>query len=144
MKHCCTKNVFTFNNVIYEQIDVLSMWSCLGPMIANFIMTELEIKVVDSLFKDGLLKFYICYVDNFVTFIKKTDIVNVLSKLKACFCYFYQIFVFHQMITLQKLWKMFFSSWALFLLEIFNFLYFSLLLLFSQQVIALEVDPRKS
>ena len=126
MKHCCAKNVFTFNNLIYEQIDVLSMWSCLGPMIANFIMTELEIKVVDSLFKDGLLKFYICYVDNFVTFIKKTDIVNVLSKLKACFCYFYQIFVFHQMITLQKLWKMFFSSSK----KLFSFLRYSIFCIF--------------
>ena len=49
--------MFTFNNVIYEQIDGVSMWSCLGPVIANFIMTELEIKVVDSLFRDGLWKF---------------------------------------------------------------------------------------
>ena len=49
--------MFTFNNVIYEQIDGVSMWSCLGPAIANFIMTELEIKVVDSLFRDGLWKF---------------------------------------------------------------------------------------
>ena len=57
LKRCCTKNVFTFNNVIYEQIDGVSMWSCLGPAIANFIMTELEIKVVDSLFRDGLWKF---------------------------------------------------------------------------------------
>ena len=30
--------------------------------------------------------------------------------VKACVCYFYQIFIFHQMIALQKLWKMLFIS----------------------------------
>ena len=89
LRHCCTRNVFTFNNVIYEQIDGVSMWSCLGPTIANFIMTELEAKVVDSLFKDGLQKFWICYLHDTVVLIdtvvsiKKSDIVNVVSKLKA-------------------------------------------------------------
>ena len=31
LKDCCTKSAFTFNNVIYEQIDDVSMGSCLGP-----------------------------------------------------------------------------------------------------------------
>ena len=52
-------------------------------------MTELEAKVVDSLFKDGLQKFWICYLHDTVVLIdtvvsiKKSDIVNVVSKLKA-------------------------------------------------------------
>ena len=29
LKDCFTKNAFTFNNVIYEQIDGVSMGSCL-------------------------------------------------------------------------------------------------------------------
>ena len=50
------QNVFTFNNVIYEQIDRVSMGSWLP---AKNIFTELAIKVVDNPFKDSLLKFYI-------------------------------------------------------------------------------------
>ena len=49
----------------------------------------------------------------------------------------YKIFVFHQMIALQKLGKTFF------VLEIFKFLHFRLPLFFSLSAIALEVDPRK-
>ena len=41
LKDCCTKNAFTFNNVIYEQIDGVSMGSHLGPTLANIIMTGL-------------------------------------------------------------------------------------------------------
>ena len=74
--------MFTFNNVFYEQIDVVSMGSCLGPTF-NIIMTELEIKVIDSLFKDGLSKFYICYVDDAMALIKESDIGIVLSKFNG-------------------------------------------------------------
>ena len=83
LKDCCNKNAFTFNNVIYEQIDSVSMGSCLGPTLANIIMTELEMKVVDSLFKVGLLKFYIRYVDDTLALIKESDTDNVLSKLNS-------------------------------------------------------------
>ena len=48
LNNCYTKNAFTFNIVIYEQIDGASMGSCLGPALANIIMTELEIKVTGS------------------------------------------------------------------------------------------------
>lgn len=57
--------MITFKNVIHEKIDRVSMGSCLGPTLTSIAMTEfLIIKVADSLFKDGLLKFYICYVDD--------------------------------------------------------------------------------
>ena len=59
------------------------MGSCIWPTLANNIMTELEIKVVDSLFKDGLLTFYIRYVDDTLALIKESDIDNVLSKLNG-------------------------------------------------------------
>ena len=51
--------------------------------LANINITELEIKVVDILFKDGLLKFYIRYVDDTLTLIKESDTDNVLSKLNG-------------------------------------------------------------
>ena len=83
LKDCCTKNAFTFNNVIYEQTDGVSMGSCLGLTLANIIKTELETKVVDSLFKDGLLKFYIRYVDDTLALIKESDIDDVIGKLNS-------------------------------------------------------------
>ena len=68
---------------MYEQIDGVSMRSCLGHSFANIILTEFEIKVVDSLFKDGLLKFHIRYVDDTLALIKESDIDNVLNKLNG-------------------------------------------------------------
>ena len=59
------------------------MGSCLGSTLANIIMTELEIKVLDSLFKDALLKFYICFRDNTLDLIKELNINKVLSKLNS-------------------------------------------------------------
>ena len=65
MKGCYIKNAFTFSNVIYEQIDGVSMGSPLG------------------LFKNGLLKFLIRYVDCTLALIKESDIDNILSKLTS-------------------------------------------------------------
>ena len=42
LKDCCTKNALTFKKVIYEQIDSVSIRSCLGPVLANIFMAELE------------------------------------------------------------------------------------------------------
>ena len=50
--------------MIYEETDSVSMASCLRSTLDNVIMNDLEIKVVNSLFKYGLLKFYIRYVDD--------------------------------------------------------------------------------
>ena len=64
LKDCCTKNALTFSKVIYEQIDGVSMGSCLDPVLANIIMTELETVIADKLFEENLLKFYIRYMDD--------------------------------------------------------------------------------
>ena len=37
-----TKTVFSFDNTLYEQIDGVSMSSCLAPVLANIILTEFE------------------------------------------------------------------------------------------------------
>ena len=55
------------------------MGSCLGPVLANIIMTELETVIVDKLFAANLLKFYICYVDDTSALIKVSDI-NIILK----------------------------------------------------------------
>ena len=70
LKDCWTKNAFSFNNTIYEQIDGVSMGSCLGPVLANITMTELETVIVDKLFAANLLKFCIRYIDDTLALIK--------------------------------------------------------------------------
>ena len=64
--------------------------------------------------------------------------------LKLVSAIFYEIFIFHQMVALQKLWKKFFiSSKKLFsFLRYLNFCIF-VFPAFSLSAIALEVDPRK-
>ena len=81
LKDCCTKNAFSFSNTIYEQVDGVSMGLCLGPVLANIIMTEIETVIVDKLFAANLFKSYICQVDD--TLIKEADINIVQKKLKS-------------------------------------------------------------
>ena len=50
------------------------MGSSLGPVLANVLMTEFERLVVDKLIKDGLIKFYIRYVDDALVLAKAEDI----------------------------------------------------------------------
>ena len=83
LKDCCSKNALTFNNVIYKQIDCVSMGSCLGPVLANIIVTELETVIVDKLFRKNFLKFYISYMDDTLALIKESDINTVLHKLNS-------------------------------------------------------------
>ena len=73
LKDCCTKNAFSLSNTIYEQIDDVSMGSCLGPVLANIIMTELETVIVDKLFAANLLKFFIRYADDTLALIKDIE-----------------------------------------------------------------------
>ena len=67
-----------------------------------------------------------------------------LNTLKLLSAIFYQIFIFHQMIALQKLWKMFFISSR----KLFSFLTYSNFCIFVfpsffLSAIVLDVDPRK-
>ena len=59
------------------------MGSCLGPVLANIIMAELEREVVDPLIADGTFKFYVRYVDDTLVLMKPADIPRVLKKLNS-------------------------------------------------------------
>ena len=83
LKDCYTKSAFSFNNTIYEKIDGVSMESCLGLDLANIIMNELEIVIIDKFFAANLLKFYIRHVDETLALIKESDINIVLKKLNS-------------------------------------------------------------
>ena len=50
------------------------MGASLGPVLANIIMTELEIVVVDRLIRSGRIKFYARYVDDTLLLVKPEDI----------------------------------------------------------------------
>ena len=50
------------------------MGSCLAPVLANIILTELEKVIVDDLVRSGIVKFYRRYVDDTLVLIKSLDI----------------------------------------------------------------------
>jgi len=79
----CKKTAFSFNNVIYEQIDGVSMGSSLGPTLANVIMTELEKVIVDELVASGMIKFYIRYVDDTLLLTKPESVDEILRKFNS-------------------------------------------------------------
>ena len=83
IKDTCSKTAFLFDNVIYEQIDGVSMGAALGPVLANIIMTELERVVVDKLIGSGKIKFYACYVDDTLLLVKLEDIDDILNRFNA-------------------------------------------------------------
>ena len=58
IKDCCQKTAFSFNSILYEQRDGVSMGPWLGPVLANIIMNELENSVILPLIDNGILKFY--------------------------------------------------------------------------------------
>ena len=78
----CTKEMhFSFNNVIYRQIDGVAMGSPLGPVIANVFMVELEKTLVPQL--EECVSLWYRYVDDTFTFIKKGCVDTVLEKLNS-------------------------------------------------------------
>ena len=77
------KNCFSFDGKIYKQIDGVSMGSSLGPALANVIMTEFERSVVDKLIKDGLIKFYIRYMDDTLVLAKTENIDNIMKQFNS-------------------------------------------------------------
>ena len=58
----------------------VSMGSSLGPVMANIIMTELEIKVIKPLINDGTIKFYCQYVDNTLHVSRVHKLLNSFDK----------------------------------------------------------------
>ena len=70
------ENYKLFDNIIHEQKDGVSMGESLGPVLANIIMTECEKVIVDNLVKEGTIKFYVCYVNVFLTSRNLTNCYN--------------------------------------------------------------------
>ena len=66
----CRKTIFSFNNILYKQLDGVAMGSVLGPVLANIVMTELENVIIRPLFNKNIIKFYIRYVDDTLLLVK--------------------------------------------------------------------------
>ena len=75
----CQKTTFTFNNIVYEQKDSVSIKASLRPVLANIIMTECEKVIGDNLVKEGRIKFYVRYVDDTSLLVKRQDIDKALQ-----------------------------------------------------------------
>ena len=75
----CQKTGFTFDNIIYEQKDGVSMGASLGSVLANIIMTECEKVILDNLVKEGTRKFYVRYVDDTLLLVQRQDIDKALQ-----------------------------------------------------------------
>ena len=75
----CTKTAFSFDNVLYEQCDGVSMGSSLGPVLANIILTEFENVIVKPLIETSVLNCYCRYVDGTLVLMKKDKIQHVLN-----------------------------------------------------------------
>ena len=77
------KTAFSFNGKIYKQTDGVSTGSSLRPVLANIIMTQMESEIVKPLETKGVIKHYMCYVDNTLLLIKPESIETVLRKFKS-------------------------------------------------------------
>ena len=81
IKDTCNKTVFSVDNIIYEQIDSVSVGSTLAPVLANIIMKELEKTVVQKLTTSGIIKLHWRYVDNTLLLVKPADIPHIHNLL---------------------------------------------------------------
>ena len=79
----CTKTAFSFNNIIYEQKDGVSMASLLGAVMANIIVTELENKVTKPPINNDTIKFYCWYVDDALLVVKPQNVSRIQKLLNG-------------------------------------------------------------
>ena len=78
----CTKEMhFSFNGVIYRQVNGVAMGSPLGPVLANVFMVQLEKTLVPQL--DETVALWYREVDDTFPFIRKGQVDNVLRKLNS-------------------------------------------------------------
>ena len=59
------------------------MGSCLSPVLANIIMTELEKIIIDPLIHSGVIPFYSRFVDDTLVLIKSENLKNILDSLNS-------------------------------------------------------------
>ena len=68
---------------MYEQTDSVSLGGSLGLVLANIIMTECEIVIVNQVIENNIAKFYIRYVDDTLLVLRKKNMDIVLNKFNS-------------------------------------------------------------
>ena len=80
-----TQGMFLYKNILYQQIDGVSMGNCLAPTVANFFLAYLEVEKLFKIKKSFHPKFYARYVDDvycvFQSRIDFQEFFNVLNSL---------------------------------------------------------------
>ena len=74
----CTETAITFNRVVYDQKDSVSMGSSLDSLLGNVIFTELDHEIIKPLTNENTITFYGTYVDDVI---KRQYVHNILSLL---------------------------------------------------------------
>ena len=74
----CTETAITFNRVVYDQKDSVSMGSSLDSLLGNVIITELDHEIIKPLINENTIKFYGTYVGDVI---KRQYVHNILSLL---------------------------------------------------------------
>ena len=64
-----TQGQSLYKDILYKQIDGVTMGSPLGPIIANFFLANLENRIVKNKNQHSL-KLYLRYVDDVLLFLK--------------------------------------------------------------------------
>ena len=68
--------------LLYEQLDSVSMGYLLGPVLANIILTEFENIIVSDLINTGVIKFY-RHVHDTLVLTQPSNIPHVLTKFNS-------------------------------------------------------------
>ena len=80
--YLCTKHVhFSYEGILYMQVNGVAMGSPLGPVIANIFMSELETITIPLL--DKIVQNWKRYVDDTFAFVIQDKIEYVLDKLNS-------------------------------------------------------------
>ena len=81
LKRLLKDTAFSFNNTFYKRKDHVSFWSWLGLVLANIIMTELKIKIVEPLMSFRKITFYTGFVVNTLHFTKEENMNYIFPNL---------------------------------------------------------------
>ena len=80
-----TQGMFIYKNILYQQVDGVTMGNCLGPTLANFFLAFLEVTKVFKMKKSFHPKFYARYVDDiycvFSSRVQYLEFFGVLNSL---------------------------------------------------------------
>ena len=80
--YLCTKHVhFSYGKRIYIQVDGVAMESPLGPILANIVMTELEIAMIPSL--GNYLQNWKQFLDDTFAFVLPDKIGYTVNQLNS-------------------------------------------------------------